>query len=216
MDPATAGEKPAIVNSMAALRMINHAHGSVNQAELALIESIIDNGWTWERLGATYGERSKQAMQQHYKRRGGERNWRERPAGPETESEVKRAVEQAVLTFRACAEYLGRLRGAPWNERDPEQEEQRRRSWVERLGDSEAELFTLLDSRVHHKLPRWDCPFVPGERFHLHDDHVEVDRALVDELRDNLDELIAGIGKHHDTVAATLAELRRRRAELDD
>ena len=214
VDPATAGEPPAIVNSVAALRMMSMAHDTVNRAELTLIESVIDNGWTWERLGSVYGDRTKQAMQQHYRRRGGERNWREQPA--ETPDAVRKAVYGVILNFRATDEALTRtMREAVWNERDPEREAARRRSWVERLNDSTEEVTQLVNNGIRHPLPRVDLPVVLGEELRLHPDHVEVDRADVDGMRTQLDELIAGIRQHRDTVDETIAELRRRRAELD-
>jgi hypothetical protein len=214
VDPATAGEPPAIVQSVAALRMMSMAHDTVNHAELTLIESVIDNGWTWERLGSVYGDRTKQAMQQHYRRRGGERNWREHPAADR--DAVRKAVYGVILNFRATDEALTRtMREAVWNERDPEREAARRRSWVERFNDSTEAVNGLVNNRIGHRMSTIDLPMVIGEQLSLHADHVEIDRATVDDLRTQIDQLIAGIEQHRDTVEETVAELRRRRAELD-
>ncbi|MER7077252.1 hypothetical protein SAMN02982929_00943 [Saccharopolyspora kobensis] len=195
IDPATAGEPPAITQSVAALRMMAGAHETVNHAELTLIESVIDNGWTWERLGSVYGDRSKQAMQQHYKRRGGERNWRERPAGPDGQAAVRDAMQRVILNFRAIDEALTHtMSDAVWNERDPEQEAERRRSPIARLTDSAEELVQLVTNRVH----------------------AEVDAKTVEGKRTVIDKVIAGIEQHRDTLDETLTELQRLRAELDD
>ncbi|MEU5853570.1 hypothetical protein [Saccharopolyspora shandongensis] len=194
VDPATAGEPPAIVQSIAALRMMAMAHETVNHAELTLIESVIDNGWTWERLGSVYSDRSKQAMQQHYKRRGGERNWRERPTGPGSQAAVREAMEQVILNFRAIDEALTyTMSDAVWNERDPEQEAERRRSPIARLTDSAEELIQLVTNRVH----------------------AEGDAKTVEDKHTVIDKMIAGIGQHRETLDETLAELQRLRAELD-
>ncbi len=58
-----------------ALRLVPDVRRDLDRAEVTLIESLMDRGWTWEQLGNAYGERSKQAMQQHYRRRGGKRAW---------------------------------------------------------------------------------------------------------------------------------------------
>jgi hypothetical protein len=62
-------------DTTAALSLVPEVRRDLDRAEVALIESLMDGGWTWERLGAAYGGRSKQAMQQHYRRRGGHRTW---------------------------------------------------------------------------------------------------------------------------------------------
>jgi hypothetical protein len=69
VDDTTADDRTA------ALRLVPEVRRDLDRAEVALIESLVDLGWTWEQLGAAYGGRSKQAMQQHYRRRGGHRTW---------------------------------------------------------------------------------------------------------------------------------------------
>ena len=49
--------------------------------EVAVIERILDAGWTWERLATEMGRSSRQAMQQRYRRIGGTRTW---PSGRPT------------------------------------------------------------------------------------------------------------------------------------
>ncbi|MEU6149236.1 hypothetical protein ABZ816_04475 [Actinosynnema sp. NPDC047251] len=88
------GEPRTTETTAAALRLVPTVRGDLDRAEVTLIESIMDRGWTWEQLGAAYGERSKQAMQQHYRRKGGRRSWpgteRLRPAPRSIESSPHR------------------------------------------------------------------------------------------------------------------------------
>jgi hypothetical protein len=204
--------------SLSALRMMPWAREAVEQAERVLIESIMDSGWTWEQLGAIYGERSKQAMQQHYKRRGGQRTWAApRRSGPDQldVEAVRHAITSLLLNFRATDEALTRtMADASWNKRDPEQEARRRLSWTERLNDSLNELDDFINNRMSH-IPRVDRPLVLGERNRVRPDHVEVERGKAEELRAEIDRVIGRIQQHRDTVDATIDELRRRRAELD-
>lgn len=201
--------------SLSALRMMPWARESVDRAERVLIESVMDSGWTWEQLGAEYGERSKQAMQQHYKRRGGQRSWSKRtdaePADVET---VRYAITRLLSNFRATDEALTRtMRDASWNEKDPEEEAKRRRSWVERLNDSMDGLHDFINNRLED-FPRWDVRLVPSDRTEIHDDHVEVDREKVEELRIKTEKALERLHQHRDEVDATIAELTRRQAEL--
>ncbi|KOV80852.1 hypothetical protein [Nocardia sp. NRRL S-836] len=201
--------------SFHALRMMPWAREAVDQAERVLIESIMDSGYTWEQLGAVYGQRSKQAMQQHYKRRGGERSWGARKGRQKADVEdVRKAVTGLLLSFRATDEALTRtMRDASWNDRDPHDEIQRRRSWVERLNDSMDELHDHINNRMGH-VPRWDVPLVPGDRTRLHDDHAEIDRAEAGGMRVETERALRRLQRHRDVVDATIEELRRRHAEL--
>lgn len=201
--------------SLSALRMMPWARESVDQAERVLIESVMDSGWTWEQLGAEYGERSKQAMQQHYKRRGGQRSWSKRTgAEPDDVESVRYAITRLLSNFRATDEALTRtMRDASWNEKKPEEEAERRRSWVERLNDSMDGLHDFINNRLGH-VPRWDVRLVPGDRTKIHDDHAEVDRAQVEEFRAETERALERLRQHRDEVDATIAELTRRQAEL--
>lgn len=175
----------------------------------------MDSGWTWEQLGAVYGERSKQAMQQHYKRRGGQRTWSRRTGAepPDLES-VRDAITRLLLNFRATDEALTRtMRTASWNEKDPEQEARRRRSWVERLNDSMDGLHDYINNRVG-KAPRWDVRLVLSDRTELHDDHAEVDEDMAAEFAVETEKALEQLQRHRDEVDATIEELRRRQAEL--
>src|ERR1041384_889341 len=58
-----------------ALRLVPEVRRDLDRAEVALIESILDCGWTWEQLGAVYGGRAQPAMQRPSRRRGGHRTW---------------------------------------------------------------------------------------------------------------------------------------------
>ncbi|MFI6099884.1 hypothetical protein ACIA8G_30370 [Lentzea sp. NPDC051213] len=135
-----------------ALGMMPWAREAVERAERVLIESVLDSGFTWEQLGAVYGERSKQAMQQHYKRRGGERSWpasRRPDADPPDVPAVRDAITRLLLNFRATDEALTRtLRDASWNKGDPETEKYLRRSWVEQLDDGMDGLRDFVDNRM--------------------------------------------------------------------
>ncbi|UKD51771.1 hypothetical protein L3Q65_28030 [Amycolatopsis sp. FU40] len=75
------GEDLSAEDAAEALHLVPDVRQDLDRAEVTLIESVLDRGWTWEQLGAEYGDRSKQAMQQHYRRRGGNRSWpgKERP-----------------------------------------------------------------------------------------------------------------------------------------
>lgn len=198
--------------------MMPWAREAVEQAERVLIESIMDSGWTWEQLGAIYGERSKQAMQQHYKRRGGQRNWtaasRQQESAQRDVEPVRRAITSLLLNFRATDEALTRtMADASWNERDPEKEAIRRLSWTERLNDSLDGLDDFINNRMS-RIPRVDRPLVVGDQTRIHPDHVEVERGEADEIRAEIDRVVGRIQQHRDTVDATIDELRRRRAEL--
>lgn len=59
----------------AALRLFPNLRLDLEYDEVKLIEAVLDRGWTWERLGAALGGRSRQSMQQRYRRIGGTRNW---------------------------------------------------------------------------------------------------------------------------------------------
>ncbi|SDH85437.1 hypothetical protein SAMN05192558_105362 [Actinokineospora alba] len=197
--------------------MMPWAREAVDQAERVLIESVMDSGWTWEQLGAFYGERSKQAMQQHYKRRGGQRSWpasrRQEPDPSDVES-VRRAITGLLLNFRATDEALTRtMADASWNERDPEKEARRLLSWTERLNDSMDGLNDFINNRIS-QVPRVDRPLVLGERNEVHPDHLEIERGIADDVRAELDRVLERLQEHRDTVDGTIDELRRRRAEL--
>ncbi len=197
--------------------MMPWAHEAVDHAERVLIESVMDSGWTWEQLGSVYGERSKQAMQQHYKRRGGQRSWpaaRRPEADPPDVESVRHAITGLILNFRATDEALTRtMAGASWNDRDPGKEALRRLSWTERLNDSLAELNDFINNRIAG-VPRVDRPLVVGERIRLHPDRMEIGPDDVEQARAEIDKVIARLEQHRDTVDATVDELRRRRTEL--
>lgn len=195
--------------------MMPWAREAVDKAERVLIESVMDSGWTWEQLGAEYGERSKQAMQQHYKRRGGERSWSRRAdAEPPDVEAVRDAITRLLSNFRATDEALTRtMRGASWNEKDPEREAARRRSWVQRLNDSMESLHDYLNNRMGN-VPRWDVRLVLGDRTELHDDHAEVDERAAAEFKVEAAKALERLRKHRAEVDATIAELERRQAEL--
>lgn len=167
--------------------MMPWARESVDQAERVLIESVIDSGWTWEQLGAEYGERSKQAMQQHYKRRGGQRTWSRRAgAQPPDVAAVRDAITRLLLNFRATDEALTRtMRDASWNEKDPVREAKRRLSWVQRLNDSLDSLHDFVNNRVH------------GE---------EPETAI--------DQVLERMRQHRAEMDVAIEELHRRRTEL--
>ncbi|MDT7786506.1 MAG: hypothetical protein QOF58_4925 [Pseudonocardiales bacterium] len=181
--------------------MMPWARESVDQAERVLIEAVLDGGWTWEQLGAEYGERSKQAMQQHYKRRGGQRTWSRRTgAEPPDVEAVRDAITGLLLNFRATDEALTRtMRDASWNEKDPEREARRRRSWVERLNDSMDSLHDFINNRMG-KVPRWEGPEVPAD--------------IADEVEAHTAQALERLRQHRDEVDATIAELLRRQAGL--
>ncbi|MFE0025315.1 hypothetical protein [Amycolatopsis sp. NPDC059021] len=217
---------------VAALRMMPYVRSSVDEAELTLIESIMDRGWTWEQLGAIYGERSKQAMQQHYRRRGGQRSWpgmrppqpedtppgqpdRDLGADPADAEAIRRAVTGLILSFRAADEALGHMSGAPWNQRDPDREAARRLRWTERLKDSLEELKEFITNQLPDGVPRVDDrPLVVGEHMRVHDDRLEIENGKVDQVRTGLDDTLARLQRHRDTLDRTIDGLQRRRAEL--
>lgn len=64
-----------------ALRLISGERMSIDYRELRLIEAARDRGLSWPELGKRLGGRTAQAMQQRYRRLGGERSW---PTGPKT------------------------------------------------------------------------------------------------------------------------------------
>ncbi|MYW91370.1 hypothetical protein G3I59_12345 [Amycolatopsis rubida] len=79
------GEDLSADDAAGALHLVPGVRHDLDRAEVTLIESVLDRGWTWEQLGAEYGNRSKQAMQQHYRRRGGNRSWPAKERPPRTE-----------------------------------------------------------------------------------------------------------------------------------
>lgn len=195
--------------------MMPWAREAVEQAERVLIESVMDSGWTWEQLGAEYGERSKQAMQQHYKRRGGQRTWSRRTAAepPDVEA-VRDAITRLLSNFRATDEALTRtMRDASWNDKDPEREAKRRRSWVERLNDSMDGLHDYLNNRMG-KIPRWNVRLVPSDRTEVHDDHAEIDPGQTVEIKAETAKALERLRRHRDDVDSAIDELLRRQAEL--
>ncbi|WP_037365728.1 hypothetical protein [Amycolatopsis orientalis] len=80
------GEDLSAEDAAGALHLVPDVRQDLDRAEVTLIEAVLDRGWTWEQLGAEYGNRSKQAMQQHYRRRGGKRSWPGKERPPRTES----------------------------------------------------------------------------------------------------------------------------------
>ncbi|WP_134667290.1 MULTISPECIES: hypothetical protein [unclassified Amycolatopsis] len=80
------GEDLSAEDAAGALHLVPDVRQDLDRAEVTLIESVLDRSWTWEQLGAEYGNRSKQAMQQHYRRRGGTRSWPAKERPPRTES----------------------------------------------------------------------------------------------------------------------------------
>jgi hypothetical protein len=84
---------------------------------------------------------------------------------------------------------------------------------VERLNDSMDGLHDFINNRLAH-VPRWDLRVVPGDRRKIHDDHVEVERELVGELRAETANALERLQRHRDEVDATISELKRRQAEL--
>lgn len=61
-------------DTIAGLHLVEFQRSSLDYDERDLIEAAKDRGLTWEALGAAL-DRSAQAMQQRYKRLGGERAW---------------------------------------------------------------------------------------------------------------------------------------------
>ena len=72
------GEQVTADDVVDALRLVPGEHVSLEAQERRLIETARDRGLSWTDLGERLGGRSPQAMQQRYKRLGGERSW---PAG---------------------------------------------------------------------------------------------------------------------------------------
>lgn len=60
-----------VVEMLAALLLVPGIREQMDRIEAALIRAVIDWGVTWEQLGAVHGGRTRQAMQQHYRRLGG-------------------------------------------------------------------------------------------------------------------------------------------------
>jgi hypothetical protein len=119
-----------------------------------------------------------------------------------------------LSNFRATDEALTRtMRGASWNEKDPEREANRRRSWVQRLNDSMDSLHDYINNRMGD-LPRWDVRLVLSDRTGLHDDHAEVDPGRAAEFTAEAGKALERLRKHRAEVDATIAELERRQAEL--
>ncbi|WP_367139674.1 hypothetical protein [Saccharothrix sp. HUAS TT1] len=63
--------------AVAALELLPAVEEELRRDEVALIEAARDAGHTWSTLGDALGGRSRQAMQQHYRRIGGARRWPE-------------------------------------------------------------------------------------------------------------------------------------------
>lgn len=64
---------PAPEDLIAAYAHLEAARKSIDFAELRMIEAMLDSGMTWEQIAKATGRRSRQAMQQRYKRVGGTR-----------------------------------------------------------------------------------------------------------------------------------------------
>lgn len=94
------------VEALAALLLVPGAREELDRLEAALIEAVLDRGVTWEQLGAVYGGRTRQTMQQHYRRRGGTRTWSPGrfPAlaavGDDAEDVVSRTVAEVAGSWR--------------------------------------------------------------------------------------------------------------------
>jgi hypothetical protein len=67
----TGSAEVKVVEMLAALLLVPGIREQVDRLEVDLIKAVIDWGVTWEQLGAVYGRRTRQAMQQHYRRLGG-------------------------------------------------------------------------------------------------------------------------------------------------
>lgn len=72
----------SVEDALDALRLVPEARFHLDSCEVRLIEEMRDRGWSWKQLGAAYGDRTAQAMQQQYKRRGGKRSWPTRRPAP--------------------------------------------------------------------------------------------------------------------------------------
>lgn len=67
-------------DALTAIKMVPTAREELNKIEITLIETLLDDGQTWEELGAAaYNAVSRQTMQQRYARLGGNRM---RKSGP--------------------------------------------------------------------------------------------------------------------------------------
>lgn len=80
-DPPTPPADPAALplgEVLNLLRGLPAAHDRLNEVAVAAIETARDRGETWATLGEALGK-SRQAVQQQYRRAGGTRTW---PPGP--------------------------------------------------------------------------------------------------------------------------------------
>ncbi len=68
-------DEVATEDVLAALKLVPGQRGMLDAYERDLIEAAVDRGLSWEALGAALGGRTKQAMQQRYKRLSGRRSW---------------------------------------------------------------------------------------------------------------------------------------------
>lgn len=66
---------PAGASAADAIAMLTHLNETVrpliDAAEVALLDAALDRGWSWDQIGDAYGGRTRQTMQQLYRRRGG-------------------------------------------------------------------------------------------------------------------------------------------------
>lgn len=66
---------PADASAADAIAMLTHLNETVrplvDAAEVALLDAALDRGWSWDQIGDAYGGRTRQTMQQLYRRRGG-------------------------------------------------------------------------------------------------------------------------------------------------
>ena len=67
-------EEVTAADTLAGLRLLAVERQDLDRCERKLIEAAKDRGATWETLGAALGQ-SGQAVQQRYKRLGGQRSW---------------------------------------------------------------------------------------------------------------------------------------------
>lgn len=77
-------EEVTAADAVAGLRLLPGERWVLDLIERDLIEAALDRGETWESLGAALGGRSRQAMQQRYRRLGGSRTWPTRRPGHQT------------------------------------------------------------------------------------------------------------------------------------
>lgn len=71
-DAPTTGAHPSIGD---AYKKLTEQRQQLDAAERALIETARDNGASWAELAEALGFGTRQAIQQRYKRIGGQRNW---------------------------------------------------------------------------------------------------------------------------------------------